>query len=53
VDELIRAQRHARIIFADLEHATDEEIEKLEGEFRRIRARAEAGKPTRAAPSSH
>jgi low affinity Fe/Cu permease len=51
LDELIRAQRHARNIFADLEHATDEEIEQLEGEFRRIRARAEARKEGRAAPS--
>jgi len=53
VDELIRAQRRARNIFADLEHATDEEIEALEGEFRRIRARAEAQKETRTAPPSH
>ena len=53
VDELIRAQRHARNIFADLEHATDEELAELQGEFRRIRARAEARKGTRPAPPSH
>ncbi len=53
VDELIRAQRNARNIFADLEHATDEELEKLEREFRRIRSLAEARKDTRAAPSAH
>ncbi len=53
VDELIRAQRHARNIFADLEHATDEELAELQGEFRRIRARAEARKETRTAPPSH
>jgi len=53
LDELIRAQRRARNIFADLEHATDEELEALEGEFRRIRARAEAQNATRGAPPSH
>lgn len=42
LDELIRAQAKARNIFADLEHATDEELAELEGEFRKIRARAEA-----------
>jgi low affinity Fe/Cu permease len=42
IDELIRVQRKARNIFADLEHATDDELRALEGEFRRIRARAEA-----------
>jgi low affinity Fe/Cu permease len=40
--ELIRSQRRARNIFADLEHATDEELAELEAEFRKIRARAEA-----------
>ncbi len=42
LDELIRSQKRARNIFADLEHATDEELAELEGEFRKIRARAEA-----------
>jgi low affinity Fe/Cu permease len=42
LDELIRAQKRARNIFAALEDATDEELAELEGEFRKIRARAEA-----------
>lgn len=42
LDELIRSQRKARNIFADLEHATDSELEELEAEFRKIRARAGA-----------
>jgi low affinity Fe/Cu permease len=42
VDELIRAQSRARNIFADLEHATEDELAELEAEFRKIRARAEA-----------
>ena len=42
LDELIRAQKRARNIFADLEHATDEELEELERQFGRIRARAAA-----------
>ncbi len=55
LDELIRAQRHARNIFADLEHATDEELATLEAEFRKVRARAEArgGAPDSAAKSAH
>jgi low affinity Fe/Cu permease len=50
LDELIRAQRKARNIFADLEHATDEELEALENEFRRLRARAHARKEAPSAP---
>jgi low affinity Fe/Cu permease len=42
LDELIRTQQRARNIFADLEHATDEEIDALEAEFRKVRARAGA-----------
>jgi low affinity Fe/Cu permease len=42
LDELIRSQRKARNIFADLEHATEEELEVLESEFRKLRARAHA-----------
>ncbi|BDG05962.1 low affinity iron permease family protein [Anaeromyxobacter oryzae] len=42
LDELVRAQRRARNTFADLEHATDDELEELEAEFRKIRARASA-----------
>ncbi|HEX9401919.1 MAG TPA: low affinity iron permease family protein [Anaeromyxobacter sp.] len=41
LDELIRSQARARNIFADLEHATDEELDNLEAEFRKVRARAE------------
>ena len=50
LDELIRAQRKARNIFADLEHATDEELEELESEFRRLRARAHARGEAAGAP---
>ena len=46
LDELIRSQRRARNIFADLEHSTDEELDELEGEFRKLRARAAARKAT-------
>jgi low affinity Fe/Cu permease len=42
LDELIRVQTRARNLFANLEHASDEELEELEQEFRRLRARAEA-----------
>jgi low affinity Fe/Cu permease len=42
LDELIRVQRHARNLFTDLEHATDEELKALEAEFRKVRSRAEA-----------
>src|SRR6266498_2345279 len=48
LDELIRAQRKARNIFADLEDATDEELEELESEFRRLRARTHARAQERA-----
>jgi low affinity Fe/Cu permease len=56
VDELIRSQTKARNLFADLEHATDEELDALEAEFRKVRARAEArqvAKETRAQPGGH
>jgi low affinity Fe/Cu permease len=39
LDELIRAQRSARNIFADLEHATEDELRELEVEFKALRAR--------------
>ncbi len=42
LDELIRAQKRARNVFTDLEHASDEELEELEREFRKVRARAAA-----------
>src|SRR5438874_11901042 len=47
LDELIRAQKSARNIFADLEDATDAELRELHEEFRRLRARGLA--KTRAA----
>jgi low affinity Fe/Cu permease len=40
LDELIRTNQQARNTLADLEDATDEEIDTLEREFHRIRARA-------------
>ena len=39
LDELIRVQRGARNAFADLEHATDEELAAFEREFQRLRER--------------
>jgi low affinity Fe/Cu permease len=39
LDELIRAQKSARNVFADLEHATEEELRKFEMEFKDLRAR--------------
>jgi low affinity Fe/Cu permease len=37
LDELIRAQRSARNVFADLEHASEAELERFEQEFRDLR----------------
>src|SRR5438128_3276624 len=37
LDELIRAQRTARNIFADLEHASEAELKEFEEEFRQLR----------------
>jgi low affinity Fe/Cu permease len=37
LDELIRSQRRARNVFADLEHASDEELAAFEREFQRLR----------------
>ena len=39
LDELIRAVKEARNSMVDLENATDEELELLEGQFQRLRAR--------------
>jgi low affinity Fe/Cu permease len=39
LDELIRAQRTARNVFADLEHATEDELREFEEEFKALRAR--------------
>src|SRR5947208_1851045 len=37
LDELIRALKAARNVFADLEDATDEELKRFQEEFRRLR----------------
>jgi len=39
LDELIRAQKSARNVFADLEDATEEELRAFEQEFRTLRKR--------------
>jgi len=39
LDELIRAVKEARNNMVDLENATDEELEALEHQFQRLRAR--------------
>src|SRR5262249_48021666 len=39
LDELIRAQRSARNVFADLEDAGEAELKKFEEEFRELRRR--------------
>jgi low affinity Fe/Cu permease len=49
LDELIRTQSKARNIFASLERATDEELDELETEFRKLRARTVARREARAA----
>src|SRR5580765_7602857 len=41
LDELIRAKHGARNKMVDLENCTDEELEEIEGEFKRVRKRAE------------
>ena len=48
LDELIRSTTRARNLFADLEDATDEELRELQGEFRKLRARASARAQDRA-----
>src|SRR5438132_11580891 len=47
LDELIRAQKSARNVFADLEHATEEELRKFETEFKALRARGLTKKSAR------
>jgi len=37
MDELIRATRSARNVFADLESATDDELRRFQAEFKRLR----------------
>src|SRR5438093_7798359 len=41
LDELIRAQRSARNVFADLEHASEDELKRFENEFRELRRRGQ------------
>jgi low affinity Fe/Cu permease len=41
LDELIRAQRSARNVFADLEHASEDELKRFEEEFRDLRRRGQ------------
>ena len=50
LDELIRAIKNARNELVDLEELSDEELQKLEGQFRRMRKRAEQDE---ASPSRH
>jgi low affinity Fe/Cu permease len=50
LDELIRAIRNARNELVDLEELSDEELKKLEEQFRRTRKRAEKDE---ASPSRH
>lgn len=50
LDELIRASKGSRNVFADLEHATDEELAAFEREFQRLRQRGhERGEAARKA----
>ena len=51
LDELIRAQRSARNVFADLEDAGEDELKKFEEEFRELRRRG-AGPETAARKAS-
>jgi len=50
LDELIRAIKNARDELVDLEELSDEELKKLEEQFRRTRKRAETDE---ASPSRH
>ena len=50
LDELIRAIKDARNELVDLEDLSDEELQKIEGQFRRMRKRAENDD---ASPSRH
>jgi low affinity Fe/Cu permease len=50
LDELIRAVKDARNELVDLEELSDEELKKLEEQFRRMRTRAENDKTS---PSRH
>ena len=43
LDELIRAQKSARNVFADLENASEAELKEFEEEFRQLRRRGLPG----------
>jgi low affinity Fe/Cu permease len=45
LDELIRAQRNARNVFASLEDASDDELERFTKEFRALRDKGLPGMP--------
>src|SRR5260221_14381179 len=47
LDELIRAQKFARNIFADLEDATEDELRRFAAEVKALRARSNGGEPAR------
>jgi low affinity Fe/Cu permease len=49
LDELIRALKGARNELVDLENLSDEELKKLEKQFKSMRKRAENGLPSRLA----
>jgi low affinity Fe/Cu permease len=42
LDELIRSTKSARNVFADLEHATEEELRHFQEEFKRLRGQGVA-----------
>jgi low affinity Fe/Cu permease len=50
LDELLRAVQAARNDLIDLEHLSDEELERLQQEFHRVRERSAAAPPRGAAP---
>ena len=52
LDELIRAKHGARNRLVDLENCTDEELEKIEREFKRVRHNAEK-QPEREPAEAH
>ena len=43
LDELIRAQRRARNVFADIEEASEEELDEFHREFKALRGRGLSG----------
>jgi len=53
LDELIRAKHGARNKMVDLENCTDEELEEIEREFKRVRGRAVERAEQRAEDRSH